>query len=127
MTFAFLDTHTWAWSLDGNRRLSQTAQRLIEDADTVLISPVSFYEIAQKVRIGKWPEMKGPLSSLLDLVQRQGSELASLDADICLRAASMDWPHRDPFDRMLAATALRYDVAIISIDTVFDDVVRRIW
>ena len=27
-------------------------------ADSVLVSPITFFEIAQKVRLGKWPEME---------------------------------------------------------------------
>lgn len=46
-------THAWAWSLEGSSTLSQTAQRAIDEADAVLVSPISLFEIAQKVRIGK--------------------------------------------------------------------------
>jgi PIN domain nuclease of toxin-antitoxin system len=37
-------------------------------------------------------------------------------------------PHKDPFDRMLAAQAQAENVPIVSIDTVFDQyAVRRLW
>jgi PIN domain nuclease of toxin-antitoxin system len=39
----------------------------------------------------------------------------------------MEWPHRDPFDRFLAASALRRRIPIVSADAVFDQVVARIW
>ena len=39
----------------------------------------------------------------------------------------MDWSHRDPFDRLLAATALRRNLPIVSADAVFDGVVTRVW
>lgn len=96
-------------------------------AETVLVSPISFFEIGQKVRLGKWPEMAPFVGDLPALLERQGGGVAGLDQGICLRAAIMDWAHRDPFDRMLAATAERYGVAIISADTVFDGVVTRVW
>src|SRR5690625_5574795 len=46
-----------------------------------------------------------------------------------LHAGVMDWPHRDPFDRMLAAQALRRGMPLISRDEVFDDLpgLRRLW
>ena len=58
MTAVLLDTHTWAWSLAGDDRLSKPALAAIEAVDTVLVSPITFFEIAQKVRLGKWPEME---------------------------------------------------------------------
>jgi len=39
----------------------------------------------------------------------------------------MEWPHRDPFDRFLVASALRRRIPIVSADAVFDQVVVRIW
>jgi PIN domain nuclease of toxin-antitoxin system len=53
-----LDTHNWTWSLAGDRRLSAAALGAIEAAQNVLVSPITFFEIAQKVRLGKWPQME---------------------------------------------------------------------
>lgn len=39
----------------------------------------------------------------------------------------MAWDHRDPFDRLLAATALHYGLVIVSADAAFDSVVSRRW
>ena len=37
-------------------------------------------------------------------------------------------PHKDPFDRMLAAQALLESLTLVSVDTVFDDfAVARLW
>ena len=127
MTAILLDTHTWAWSLAGDRRLSQHALAAIGAAEAVLVSPITFFEIAQKVRIGKWPEMEPLLTRLPALLEQQGGSVARLDPPICIAAGTMAWPHRDPFDRLLAATALRHNVSIVSADTVFDGVVARLW
>ena len=44
------------------------------------------------------------------------------------RTGRLPGPHRDPFDRMLAAQALAHDLALISADRVFDDYnVDRLW
>lgn len=44
-------------------------------------------------------------------------------------AGVMEWGHRDPFDRMLAAQALRRGLPLLSRDVVFDDLsgLRRLW
>lgn len=127
MTAVLLDTHTWAWTLAGTPRLSQKALSVISAADTVLVSPISFFEITQKVRLGKWPDMEPHVQALPALLAEQGGVAAALDPVICVLAGTMDWSHRDPFDRLLAATALCLNVPLVSADMVFDGVVTRLW
>ena len=127
MTAILLDTHAWAWSLAGDARLSPTALVAINDAGTVLVSPISFFEIAQKVRRGKWPEMMPFIDQLPSLLEAQGGVVANFGVAICLMAGMMDWSHRDPFDRLLAATAKHDAMPLVSADAMFDGVVTRIW
>jgi PIN domain nuclease of toxin-antitoxin system len=123
-----LDTHAWAWSLTDVRSLSERATDTIASASAVYVSPVSFLEIAQKVQRGKWPTMEPVVTRLGGLLSEQGAMVAPLTAEICLDAGLRDWPHRDPFDRLLAATCLRMDVSLVTRDPVFADLgVRSIW
>jgi PIN domain nuclease of toxin-antitoxin system len=96
-------------------------------ATTILVSAISFFEIAQKARLGKWPEMTPYADRLPELLASQRGVVASLEAADCLMAGTMEWPHRDPFDRFLAASALRRGIAIVSADSIFDGVVARLW
>jgi hypothetical protein len=51
-----LDTHAFLWWLDGDRRLSLKARRLIaNDINTGLVSATSAWEITTKPRLGKLP------------------------------------------------------------------------
>ena len=128
MTTVLLDTHTWAWSLSGDARLSKPALAAISAADAVLVSPISFFEIAQKVRLGKWPEMEPFVGRLAALLGEQGGSVAGFDPSICIAAAGMmAWTHRDPFDRLLAATATHFNLPLVSADTAFDGIVSRLW
>lgn len=127
MRAVLLDTHAWAWSLTGDGRLSAKAREAIEQTQAVLVSPITFFEIGQKVRLGKWPEMEPFLNRLTSLLEEQGGGVAELDPTICLQAATMPWPHRDPFDRLLAATALHNSLPLVSADIVFDGIVSRLW
>ena len=127
MNAVLLDTHAWAWSLTGDRQLSAIATETIEVARSVLVSPISFFEIAQKVRLGKWPEMEPFVHRLPAILSEQGGGIAALDPAICTAAGIMPWDHRDPIDRLLAATAIHYNIAIISADLVFDGIVTRFW
>lgn len=96
-------------------------------AAAVLVNPITFFEIAQKVRIGKWPEMEPFIGQLTALLAEQGGSVASLDPAIYVAAGTMAWAHRDPFDRLLAATAAHYNLPLVSADSVFDGVVTRLW
>lgn len=64
------------------------------------------------------------LSKLTMLLQTGDVSTAAVTAEICLSAATLDWAHRVPFDRIQAATALHHFAAIISADTVFDTLPR---
>ena len=44
-----------------------------------------------------------------------------------MTAGLQSWEHRDPFDRLIAATALRMNVPLLSADAVFDGVDMRLW
>ena len=127
MHAVLLDTNVWSWTLLGNRRLTRAAQDANDNARTRYLSPVSLYEVGQKARFGKWPEIAPHVQRLRELAEAQGLDFAVLDADIWVRAGTMDWSHRDPFDRLLVATALRYGMPIISADPVFDGIVSRVW
>jgi PIN domain nuclease of toxin-antitoxin system len=127
LTTLLLDTHVWAWSLTNDRRISDRARREMVEAQTILVSAISFFEIAQKVRLGKWPGMAAYVDRLPALLVSQRGVAASLEAEDCLMAGTMEWPHRDPFDRFLAASALRRRLPIVSADPVFDAVLTRVW
>lgn len=102
-------------------------------ADAVRVSPISFSEIGQKVRIGKWPAMAPFLARLPGLLSERGGLTAPLSPEICGAAAAMDWTHRDPFDRLIAATSLAYGLPLVSADAVFGQLegapfrLARIW
>ncbi|RCW87694.1 type II toxin-antitoxin system VapC family toxin [Phyllobacterium bourgognense] len=133
MKSILLDTHAWAWSLYKSPRLSAKFISTVEQAEAVFVSPVSFFEIGQKVRIGKWPEMEAFLDRLVILLGEVGGHVAALTPEISLSASRLDWAHRDPFDRMLAATAIHHELPLISADTTFDTLsnhkgwVGRVW
>ncbi|MFX0547384.1 type II toxin-antitoxin system VapC family toxin [Roseovarius sp. S1116L3] len=119
MTSVLLDTHAWVWSFLDDDQLSRTARGAIENADAVYVSPISFFEIGQKVGIGKWPEMAPHLRDLPDILRGQGGLTATLTPDICIHASARAWDHRDPFDRLIASTAELSGLRLISKDAVF--------
>lgn len=124
-----LDTHAFLWWLDGNRRLSDTARRAIEDAaNDIVVSAVSAWEITTKHRIGKLPRAEAVARDVAGAIASQGFEELAITVTDAERAGRLPGPHRDPFDRILIAQALGHDVAVVSLDRAFDRYgVNRIW
>jgi PIN domain nuclease of toxin-antitoxin system len=120
-----LDTHAWVWTNLDSRRLSAPIRNLIANSGPALLCSVSIYEIAHKARLGKWPAVLPLIEGLNDEVRLQGVRLADVDGPKALLAAQLDWTHRDPFDRLIASTAILLQATLISADAQFDDLKRR--
>ncbi len=123
-----LDTGAFLWWLAGSQRLSRPARRAIEDeANDVLVSAASAWEITTKHRLGKLPEAGLIALELSATIASQGFKELPISVDDAGRAGRLPGPHRDPLDRVLAAQALARDLVVVSIDSVFDRyAVRRL-
>ncbi len=123
-----LDTGPFALLLMNSIRISDDLRRVIAKHDIVLVPGIVFYEIGQKVRIGKWPEMAPYIDGLEQRARDDGYEVVALTAAVSLQAALLDWPHRDPFDRIIAAAALHEKVPVVSPNAAFNQLgLERIW
>lgn len=127
-----LDTHTLVWAMMAPEHLSRAARTVLEDAETRCVSAASLYEIAFKARLGKWPEVSDLLSMDLDASLRsEGITVIPATGAIMERAGRLDWAHRDPFDRIIVATALDRGLTVISkdetLDTAPEGSLTRLW
>jgi PIN domain nuclease of toxin-antitoxin system len=127
-----LDTHTLLWFIEGDNHLSQNAKKLIENPDNeVYVSLISFFEMSIKLKIGKLHLTK----SLKDIHQdtiEAGIEIMNLRFNHLesYQSVPLFSEHRDPFDRILIATALQEQLSIITIDDKFENykhIVDIIW
>ena len=115
-----VDTHALAWWYLEDSRLSATARAaLLNEEGEVLISPISAWEIATKYRSGKWPEASELAAEFRDLVNADGFGRLPLTEAHALRAGRYPQPHRDPFDRMLAAQCEIEGLTLVTRDPVF--------
>lgn len=120
MTRVLIDTHILAWSLIDPARLSSAALAALKSASEILVPPSALHEISLKVRNGKWNDMIAHAERLDSLCTDQGFLFAPYTARMAMAAGALDWAHRDPFDRMIAATALELTCPLISKDAAFD-------
>lgn len=124
-----VDTHTLVWSLIKPQKLSPGVSSIIADeSNTILVSAASAWEIATKVRLGKFAEAEIVERDFENAVHEAGYTLISIDPAVALRAGRMPGAHGDLFDRILAAHAQALDIPILSIDTKLDNFnIRREW
>jgi PIN domain nuclease of toxin-antitoxin system len=121
-----LDSHAVYWWTVGSNRLSSTARAMIEDkSNVILVSAVSFYELDNKMRLKKLDLKPQELRAAVIASGLQTLAISDLHAEL---AASLDWEHRDPWDRLLAAQTRLEHCSFISTDVAFDAVLHeRIW
>jgi PIN domain nuclease of toxin-antitoxin system len=126
---ALLDTHALLWSAFTPVHLSDKVRQILaDDTHQLFVSVASAYEIANKVRRGKLPEAESLERSFVKSVTDAGFVILSLEAEVALLAGRMSDIHRDPWDRIIAAQALAWDIPVLSIDSKLDHFgVRRIW
>ncbi len=112
-----LDTHTVVWSLLGTSRLSVTARDAISaPTSQIFVSIASIWEIAIKVGIGKWPEAEPLLSDMEPRLAGVNFTVLPISVAHVRSAGLMTAPHRDPFDRLLAAQALIEGLVVVTTD-----------
>jgi len=126
---ALLDTHTLLWWLMRSPRLGLHAARTIENPDNeIFLSSVSAWEISIKVRLGSISLPPSLLATLPQLPQQLDFTHLPITWQHSLIAASYSMPHKDPFDRMLAAQAQTEDLILLSCDPAFGEFpVQILW
>jgi len=109
-----LDTHAFLWWDSGASRLNAEARRVIADpVNQVFVSAVSVWEIAIKRRLGKLVFDGSPAATI---AANGFFELVMTPADGEL-AGALDWAHKDPFDKLLVAQAMRVGAVFLTADT----------
>ena len=129
-----LDTHALFWWITNDSSLSVRAQESIRarlsGQGYVIVSGVSLWELEWKRRYGKL-KLPGSVRPWISRLQKlRGIVLEGISFERWMTMAELDWAHRDPADRLIAATALEYDVPVLTKDRIFhlpDSPVKAVW
>ena len=124
-----LDSHAVLWFILDDPRLSDRARECIVATDSsIYVSPATLWEIAIKIRLGKY-QLPEPYESFVDAqLEQNGFEILPILPRHTAVLTSLPFHHRDPFDRLIVAQALRESLPLLSIDTGLDAYgVTRIW
>ena len=112
-----LDTHTAIWALGNKDKLSKNVKTIIDDLSIPLfVSIISAWEIAIKISIGKL-NFTGGSAFFLEKMRSNGIEILNIKDPHIKQVERLPFLHRDPFDRLLIATALSDGMTIITEDS----------
>jgi PIN domain nuclease of toxin-antitoxin system len=101
----------------GDPRLSPRARAAVgAPGAEVLVSAASAWELAVKVRLGKLPEASRLTHRLAESLAEQDFKALPIDLEHARLGGLLPGPHRDPFDRLLAAQALIDDLVLVTND-----------
>ena len=115
-----LDTHALWWTFSEPTRLSADARNVIFDSrNELLYSPVTPWELATKHRRGRFPEVGALLAAFPESVSRIRAIEVPISSRHGLLAGRLEWEHRDPFDRMLAAQSMLEGTRLVTADRAF--------
>lgn len=106
--------------------LSSAAAEALRSGGLAVLSAVVPWELAIKVKAGKLEVPLPPLDYCVSLARRHRLTLPREGLDAALLCAAADLPliHRDPFDRILVATALREQLAMLTPDYLSSELIQ---
>ena len=112
-----LDTHILLWSLIDPGHLSmRVADELENPSNELWLSPISTWEIVLLAEKGRIVLDADPATWLRGVLQRIPFKEAVINHEIAIQSRILDVPHQDPADRFLAATAIVYDLTLVTAD-----------
>src|SRR5580700_7114507 len=99
-----VDTHAVLWWLAGDKQLSRSAKRMLENpANRRCVSMASLWEIAIKINTGRLPTQNLTLRTIADELAKQEFVILPIRLSDLVRLEQLPSVHRNPFDRLLIA------------------------
>lgn len=113
-----VDTHAILWWFAGDKRLSSSAKRILENPviNRRLVSVASLWEIAIKIGTGGLTVRDLTLDIIVDRLAEQEFAILPIRVADLLQLERLPLIHRDPFDRLLIAQALEENVPLLTAD-----------
>lgn len=111
-----VDTQAILWWLMDSERLGPQARRKFMSDDLVL-SPIVLWEIAIKASLKK---LTVDVAEVCAALANENLERLGFTDEDMIRVSTLEQHHRDPFDRMLIAQAMREDIPVLTADGKFE-------
>ena len=112
-----LDTHILIWVAISPHKISSELSSLLSDPSNHLYySSASFWEISIKESLGK-KDFKVSSKKLHDGLIENGYKEIKVSALHAMEVIKLPFIHRDPFDRILVATAIWENMPLLTNDS----------
>lgn len=123
-----LDTHALIWTLSAPERLSETAGKVIRNADNQLfVSIGSLWEITIKQSLGKL-DFDQDIPAIAEECEKEGIHILPIQPEHLKEVGRLPFIHRDPFDRLYIGQAKSEGLTIITKDTIIPQYdVKTLW
>ena len=124
-----LDTHTFLWMVAEPAKLSAKITEIVRAADNqLLLSAASGWEIALLWHLKRVELPDQPQRFIPEALQKLSVIPLPIGFDAAISAATLPLVHRDPFDRIIIAEALRENVPVLTKDRTFTEYgARTLW
>ncbi|KRE29897.1 twitching motility protein PilT [Mycobacterium sp. Soil538] len=111
-----LDTHVLLWLVSQPTTLeAEVLGQIANPSASVWVSAASAWEIATKTRLGRL-EGSTLLATWASQLEAMRVDDLPIDSDDAILAGRLPWDHRDPFDRVIVAQALRRNLTVATRD-----------
>ena len=121
MSAILLDTCALLWLGFGDKKLSLDARQVIEETETVYVSPISLWEIANKRSTGGLTLQLPTRQWFEKLCEWYNLSLLPLSSEVMIRAGELPKHHKDPADRIIIAAALDANLTVVTGDSRFPE------
>ena len=122
-----LDTNALIRVLFDSNKLSEKALEVVTQNHLFYISVVSLWEIAIKQSIGKL-DLEYSIVTIADKCNDAGINIVEIGANALDKIKELPDYHKDPFDRLIIATAMVESMTIITSDSIIPRYdVRVVW
>ena len=112
-----LDTHIWLWTLADPDRLGRRARGAVARAANELwLSPISVWELLVLAERGRVKLDDEPRRWAREALERSPVREAALTHEVALRSRELAPSHPDPADRFIMATALVFELTLVTAD-----------
>ena len=112
-----VDTHVLIHDALEPKKISRRARAALDgEHGPVAISDISLWEIAMLIAKGRIDPAADGARFLEKILQARAIEVLPITPRIAVLSQSDDFPHRDPADRIIAATAVAHRARLVSSD-----------
>jgi PIN domain nuclease of toxin-antitoxin system len=123
-----IDTQAFIWFVEDDRQLPSKIKDELENIEnTIILSIASLWEMTIKMSLDKL-KISCDIEEMIEKVYKNGFEILPILSNHIIKLSSLNYIHRDPFDRIIIAQGLSEDLTIVTSDAIFKEYgIRQKW